>query len=491
LNPFKQLAGQTIIYGFSSIVPKFLNYILVPFHTILIFKQPAEYGIITELYAYVTFLNILLTYGMETGLFRFSQSEKDREKVFTTSFCSVLFTSLLFIVLSITYSDAIASWLDYGSHKEYILMFIFILGLDAISAIPFAGLRQKSRPVKFAAIKIGSVVVNIFFNFFFLWFCPRFSDHVWIKWFFDPSAGVYYVFLSNLIASAATLIFLIPEIFSYHFRFSRALLQRMLIYSLPLMFAGFAGNVNEAIDRVLLKKLLPDSVDAMAQLGIYGANIKIAVLMVLFIQMFRYAAEPFFFGQSGKENSRAVIAGVMKYFVLFCLVIFLGVNFFIDYIKFFVGEKYWDGLGVVPILLMANLALGVYYNLSIWFKLNNMTYYGVMIALVGATVSFLLNFLLIPEYGYLASAWTHLVSYLCMIVLTWYLGNKYYPVPYEVKTIFLYTALALGLYFLSRWMSIDGLLLKTLVHCILFFIFILIVLSKEGWFKKKSEIFKL
>ena len=464
MNPIRKLAGETAIYGLSSIVPKFLNYLLVPFHTIVAFQQPGQYGVITELYAYVTFLNILLTYGMETGFFRFSQSEQDKDKVFFTTFLSVFSTSLFFVLVTVFYSGEIAHWLDYGDYPEYVLMFGFILGLDAIAAVPFAGLRQQSRPIRFALIKIGNVLINVFFNLFFLWFCPRYSHIPWIQAFYRPEAGVAYVFLSNLLASAATLLFLLPEVFSYRFRFSGSLLKKLLVYALPLMLAGLAGNVNEAIDRVLLRRLLPEAVDPLAQMGIYGANLKIAVLMVLFIQMFRYAAEPFFFSQVQNKDSGLLIARVMKYFVLFCLFIFLGVTFFLDVLKYFVGPRYWEGLGVVPILLMANMALGIYYNLSIWYKINNMTYIGALIALVGASISILLNILYIPQYGYWASAWTHLISYFCMIVIAWYLGKRYYPIPYDILRITFYIAVAVGLYFISRWAAPPALWLKTLLN---------------------------
>ncbi|MDR2848602.1 MAG: lipopolysaccharide biosynthesis protein, partial [Bacteroidales bacterium] len=363
MGAIKKLAGQTMIYGLCSMVPRFLNYLLVPLHT-QVFRS-AAYGVNTEWYAYVTFFVILLTYGLETGFFRFSQ-HTDKNLVYGTTFLSIVATSALFIVGITVFSRPLSEWMNYADHREYLLWFGWILGLDALSAIPFARFRIDNRPLRFAFYKLTGVGINIFLNLFFLWFCPKHVDWEWVGKIYHPEIGVGYIFLSNLIASSATILLLLPEIFRTKIRFNFGLWKRIIAYSLPLMAAGLAGNINEAIDRVLLKYRLPESSLPMEQLGIYGANIKIAILMTLFIQMFRYAAEPFFFNNEKEKGSRQTIAEVMKYFVIFCLIIFLGVTCYIDVIKYFLrSQEYWVGLDIVPVMLLANMCLGVYFNLSI------------------------------------------------------------------------------------------------------------------------------
>ncbi|MDR1673504.1 MAG: oligosaccharide flippase family protein [Bacteroidales bacterium] len=481
-NSIKKLAGQTAIYGLCSMIPRFLNYLLVPLHT-KVFDAP-QYGVNTEWYAYVTFMVILLTYGLETGFFRFSQ-HTDKDKVYGTAFVSILATSVLFIGGVTLFSRPLSEWMHYAGHREYLLWFGWILGLDALSAIPFARFRLDNSPLRFAFYKMTSVSINIFFNLFFLWFCPRFADHAWVQAVYRPETGVGYIFLSNLIASAITILLLLPEIFRRKIIFDFGLWKRLIAYSLPLMAAGLAGNVNEAIDRVLLKYRLPESAQPMEQLGIYGANVKIAILMTLFIQMFRYAAEPFFFNNAKAQNSRRTIADVMTYFVLFCLLIFLCVTFYLDIIKYFLrNEVYWEGLGIVPVMLLANMCLGIYYNLSIWFKLSGQTWYGLLIASTGAAVSIAGNWLLIPLWGYHASAWMHLVCYVVMIAITWRLGAKYYPIPYNLKKIFCYTAIALCLYGLASIISIKNIPLNIVKNTVFFAMFAFLIERKEKFLKQ-------
>ncbi len=480
-NPIKKLAGQTAIYGLCSMVPRFLNYLLVPLHTGVFDK--AEYGVITELYAYVTFLVILLTYGMETGFFRFSQNV-DKNKVYGTTFISLLTTSLLFIVLVTVFADPLAAKMHYTDHPEYLVWFAWILGLDAISAIPFARFRLDERPLRFAFYKLSNVIINVLFNLFFLWFCPKHPDIGWIQKVYNPAVGVGYVFVANLIASVVTMILLLPEIFRYKVRFEFGLWKQIIVYSLPLMAAGLAGAINEVIDRVLLKYRLPDSANPMEQLGVYGANIKIAVLMTLFIQMFRYAAEPFFFNNAKEKDSRETIAVVMKYFIIFCLLIFLGVTFYLDIVRYFIDSKHWEGLGVVPVMLLAYMCLGIYYNLSIWFKLSNQTWYGLMIASVGAAISIAGNWFLVPVWGYHAAAWMHLVCYVVMIAITWWLGRRHYPIPYPVKRIAWYVVIALALYAMAYFTKMENMVLNLLKNTILFAIFAFYINRKENLLKQ-------
>jgi len=476
-KPIQKLAGQTLVYGLSTVIPRTIGYLMVIYHTRLFDR--AEYGVVTELYAYVTFLVVLLTYGMETGFFRFSQHKEKRDLVYGTAFLSLAATSALFVVLVTLFQHPIASVLEYGDHPEFILWFGIILGLDAMTAIPFARLRVSNRPVRFASYKLISVLVNVGATFFFYAFCPAFTHWAVIDWLYRPEIGVGYVFIANLIGSLTVLALLLPEIFRFRIRFDFGLWKEMLLYSLPLMVAGLAGNINEAFDRVALKHLIPKEDLPMEQLGVYGANAKLAVLMVLFTQMFRYAAEPFFFNNAKASDARETIAEIMKLFVISGLAIFLGVTLYLDLFKHFVRYIYWDGLAVVPVLLLANLGLGVYYNLTIGFKLNNMTHLGIRIAFVGAAVSIAGNLLFVPVAGYHASAWSHLVCYSVMGVMTWQITRKVYPIPYDWKNMAGYTLLALALYAVSRLSALEPVWLNLVKNTLLLGIFIVFALRKE------------
>jgi O-antigen/teichoic acid export membrane protein len=492
MHPLKRLVGQTAIYGLSSIIGRFLNYLLVPLYTTLFTTD--VYGVVTELYAYVVFLIIILTYGMETAFFRFAESEKDSRKVYSTSVIPLFTTSLLFIILVLFFVEPIADLLDYTSNKEYIVWFAFIIGIDAFTAVPFARLRQQNKAVRFATVKLINIGINIGLNLFFLLLCPflleKYPDSV-VNLFYSADIGVGYVFISNLIASIATLILLFSDIFKINFSVDFKLLKKLLAYSLPLMFAGLAGMVNETLDRILLKHLVvpPETIaDAhkyiMSQLGIYGANFKLAVLMTLFIQTFRYAAEPFFFSQAKEKNSKELYANVMKYFVIFGLLIFLGMTMYIDIVKFFIDSRYHSGVIIVPVLLMANLFLGLMFNLSIWYKLTNLTRFGMLISVFGAAITVSLNYLLIPQIGYLGCAWASFFSHLSMLLLSFYLGRKYFPINYEVKTILIYIGFAVLLFLTSRFLNFKSELLHYLINTLLIIIFIFFVLFKEGIYKK-------
>jgi O-antigen/teichoic acid export membrane protein len=488
LNPLKKLAGQTLVYGMGTIVPRLMNYfLLTPFYT-RVFMQ-GEYGTITELYAYMAFLLVLLTYGMETTYFRFAEKEPDPKKVFAASLFSVFLTSSLFFLLILIFAQPIAGAMHYADHKEYIIWFCLIVALDAFTAIPFAHLRQKNKALRFSMIKIINVLVNIALNFFFLWLAPRMlldNPDSWVKAIYDPDMGVGYAFISNLVSSIITLILLIPDIFGIRFRVDWALLRRMLVYTFPLLIVGVAGMVNEVADKIIFKYLLivPDGVlypetYAIGQLGIYGAAYKLSVLMTLFIQMFRYAAEPFFFAQVKETNAKQVYADVMKYFILFGLFLFLGVTLFVDVVKYFIGPRYWEGLYVLPIVLMANLLLGITYNLSIWYKLNDMTRFGAYIGLSGAAVTILLNVLLVPRFSYLGAAWGHLSAYVVMVILSFIWGQKYYRINYQMKRIGFYAIVALILFLVSYFQPITQKTISLGINFILMMIFLVIVFYKE------------
>jgi O-antigen/teichoic acid export membrane protein len=472
----------------GTIVPRLLNYfLLTPFYTRIFIT--GEYGVITELYAYMAFLLVFLTYGMETAFFRFAQKEPDAKKVFSTSVVSLFFTSVLFVFLVVIFDQPIATLIKYGDHPEYITMFSIIVALDAFTAIPFAYLRYKNKALRFSVIKIVNVLVNVGLNFFFLWLAPKMVAHdpdSWVLMVYDPSIGVGYAFIANLVSSGIMLLMLLPDIFSIKPILDKELLQRMLRYAFPLLIVGLAGMVNEVADKIIFKYLLivpPGEPDpeayAMGQLGIYGAAYKLSVLMTLFIQMFRYAAEPFFFAQKKEDNARQVYADVMKYFILFGLIIFLGVTLFADIVKYFIGPDYWEGLFILPIVLMANLLLGVTFNLSIWYKLNDMTRFGAYIALSGAAVTIIMNVLLVPRFSYLGSAFGHLSAYIIMVILSYYWGQKYYRIEYQLGRIGFYTVLTVALFVFGYYLPLESGILKLGINSALFLIFLIIVFYKE------------
>lgn len=488
MNPLKRLLGQTAIYGLSSIVGRLLNYLLVPLYTRVFL--PNEYGVVVELYAYVGFFNVILTYGMETSFFRFSEKYKDYLRVFSTAISSLFISTSVFLLIGLLLSGGIANYLQYQNNVEYIVWFVLIISLDTLAAIPFAKLRLQNKAIKFAVIKFINIGINILLNLFFLILCPlilKQNPDSFFNLIYSERVGVGYIFISNLIASAITLFLLIPEFKGFNFSFENTLLKEMLRYSWPLLIAGLAGMVNETLDRILLKAfiVIPDYVAdshkyIMGQIGIYGANYKISIFMTLFIQAFRYTAEPFFFSQMSKSDSKKIYADVMKFFVLFCLLVFLSINLFIDIVKLFIDSNYYSGLHIVPILLGANLFLGIIFNLSIWYKLTNRTKFGALIAIFGAIITIVLNIILIPYIGYTGSAVATLVCYFLMAVLSYILSKKYFPIPYNLKRIFGYSLLALILYFTDLMISIDILVLKYALKLTYISVFVLIAIRFEG-----------
>ncbi|MFC2089602.1 oligosaccharide flippase family protein [Bacteroidota bacterium] len=446
MNPIKQLFGQTAIYGMGIVLPRLLNYLLLtPFYTRIF--ATGEYGIITELYAYVVFLLVVLTYGMETGFFRFASERKDHKDIYTSVLLSVFTTSLLFVMLVLLFIKPVSSVLGYSSNPEYIKWLAIIVSIDAFTAIPFARIRLLNKPGKYAIIRIVEVLINIGLNVFFLFYCERHMEIEWIQKIYNPQIGAGYVLISNLAASSIKLILLLPDIFAvFRGYFNPALFRKILKYSYPLLIAGLAGTINEALDRVLLKHLLDPSENPMAQLGIYGANYKIAVLMTLYVQMFKYAAEPFFFSKSGQKDAKKLYADIMIFFVVPGLLIFLGVMLYMDYFILFIGSDFRGGAGIVPVILLANLVMGIFFNLSIWYKLTNKTLIGAALVLIGAGFTILINFLFIPKYGYVASAWAHLVCYTVMVILSYSISRKHYSIPYNVKKILMYISLTILLF---------------------------------------------
>jgi len=494
MQALKKLAGQTAIYGLSSIIGRFLNYLLVPLHVVQFTTD--QYGVITEMYAYVAFLVVLLTYGMETGFFRFANKEGNNPNhIFSTAITSVLLSSSLFILLAFKFNQGIANWLRYPNHSEYVSWFVLIVGLDAISSIPLARLRSLNKAKVFALVNLSNVAINIGLNLFFIAYCmPAYKAGVsnfFVDTFYNPEIGVGYVFISNLIASIFKFLILGPFMRIMNWRIDVDMLKKMLWYSIPLLFAGLAGIVNETLDRILLKRLLIDDLgplETLSQLGIYGACYKVSIIISLFIQAFRYAAEPFFFSYAKEQNSKQTYAKIMNYFVLVCCVIFLGVLLYIDFIKYFIpNQDYWVGLKVVPILLLANICLGIYYNQSIWYKMTDKTMYGAYIALGGALITVVLNLVLIPIYGYIGSAWATLICYLSMVLFSYVLGHRHYPIPYQVFRVLFYVGIALGIYFVSIQLNFDPGALKYAIHASFILGFVALAMFIEKPFKKLSQ----
>jgi O-antigen/teichoic acid export membrane protein len=442
-SPLAKLFGQTAMYGLPSIVGRLLNYLLVPLYT-AIFAKPADYGVLSDLYAYVAFLVVLLPLGMETAYFRFIQQQDDTERVFNSSFVPVVLVNALFFFLLYLTNPWIAKWMLYRDHTEYIILVGSIVCIDAIASLPLAKLRAENNAKRFMVIQMSSILLNIVLNLIFL------------LGYFDPSRpeeGIMFILIANLLASGLKLLLVYNIISKVKFIFDWVLIKQMLSYSWPLVIAGFAGIINETLDRVLLKQILynpdiPNSLEqATAQVGIYSACYKLAMLVTIFLQAYRYAAEPFFFSQLKNQDRNAVFVRTMNVFIAIVCLAFLFVSINLGVFKFFIRkEAYYVGLNVVPILLLANVCLGIYYNQSVWYKLSNQTKFGAYIALIGAGITIVVNVLFIPMYGYMASAWATLLAYLAQMIISFYLGKKYYPIPYDVRKFYLYVGSAVGIY---------------------------------------------
>lgn len=442
MSTLKKLAGQTAIYGGSTIIGRLLNYFLVPLYTSAF--TTSEYGSISILYSYVAFFMVFLLFGMETTFFRFVNKSEDKEKTFNQAFSIVLIVNAFVLIFLIAFSQSIANWLDHPEFKIYVIWFAFILVFDATSSLLMARLRFLDQPKRFAFIQLSNIGTNILLNLIFIFY------------FIEDGADfrIGYVFLANLIASLIKPILLYKDILQFTFTWDKVLAKTMILFAVPLVLAGFAGVVNEVIDRVLLSKMLaePNGLEyAESQVGIYSANYKLSILVTLFITAFRYAAEPFFFAQEKNENKDKVYSKVMTYFVIVVTLIFLVVSLNISLFKWFIpNENYWEGLRIVPILLLANVFLGIYYNQSIWYKLSDKTRFGAYIAAGGAALTIVLNLSLIPILGYLGSAIATFVVYFSMMVVSYYYGQKHYPIKYNLRKIGLYIVSALVLFAISK-----------------------------------------
>ncbi len=478
----KSLAKDTAIYGLSSILGRFLNWCFV-FLYINVLKTTAEYGIVTNLYAYMALLLILLTYGMETGFFRFAndKEEKNPTRVYTTGLISLATTSILFFALVWLFIKPVSQALGYPEHEDYIIMMALIIAVDAFTALPFAYLRYQRRPIRFASIKLLSIFLNIALNLFFILLCPwLYETHPgWISWFFNPDFLVGYILVSNVISSVTVLLILFPEIFRVHYRFDRQLLGRMLRYSFPLLILGIAGIMNQTFDKMFYPRLAIDRPDALSELGIYGAVYKIAIVMVMFTQAFRFAYEPFIFARNKDADNKKSYSEAMKYFIIFGLFIFLLVMFYIDLVRFFMPAIYCTGLRVVPIVMLAELFFGIFFNLSLWYKLTDRTHWGAWFSLGGFLITAAINIWGVPRFGYMACAWAAFVCYLSMMLVSYFIGQRLYPIRYDLKSALRYTLLSALLYIIAVSVPIDSLLLRLAFRTLLLGVFVAYLLRHD------------
>jgi len=481
MNEVRKLAGQTLIYGLGTIIPRFLNYaIMTPFYTRIFSDNTSAYGVITELYAWMVLLLVILTYGMETGFFRFSQKSQDPEKVYSTALISLLVTSVLFVLVVNIFITPVSALMKYENNHDYIRMFAGIVAIDAFSSIPFARLRRENKPLQFSVIKIVNVLVTIGIVIFLL----RIAPGIWEKstgWFrnaYNPDYKVGYVFLANLIGSGVTLALLLPVILKTKFRFDTGLWYRMVSYSYPLLLAGLSGSINDALDKIILRRMIGEA-DGLSVVGKYGAGYKIGVLMALFIQMFRFAAEPFFFERAKAADAKETYAYIMKYFIIIMLVVFIGINLYISLFQYIIDFNYREAIVVVPIISMGYLLYGIYINHSIWYKLNDLTIYAVYITFAGALITVLVNVIFIPAYGYMASAWAHIASYGAMIILSFIFAEKKYKVDYNMKQYIPYFLMATGMVAFAQYFSYPGLASELVINTVLIVSFIVYAQYKD------------
>lgn len=462
----KSLAKETAIYGVSSIVGRFLNYLLVPVYTIALPASSGGYGVVTNIYAWVALILVLLTCGMETGFFRFAnKGQDDPMRVYSTTLLSVSIGSLVFVALGLLFLEPIAGWLEYGEHPWYIGMMMIVVAMDAIQSIPFAYLRYKKRPIKFAALKLLFIFLNIALNLFY---------YVILE-----GNDVGYAFLFNLVCTSVVMVCVIPELRGFTYVLDKELLKRMLRYSLPLVILGVAGILNQVADKIIFPFVYPDEAEATIQLGIYGAASKIAMIMAMFTQAFRFAYEPFVFGKSKEKDSREMYAQAMKFFIIFTLLAFLAVMFYLDILRHVIGRDYWDGLRVVPIVMAAEIFMGIYFNLSFWYKLIDETRWGAYFSLTGCIILILMNIFLVPQYGYIACAWAGFTGYGVAMLLSYFVGQKKYPIQYDLKAIGMYVLLAAVLYVAAEYVSIDNIYLRMAYRTVLLLLFIAYVVKRD------------
>ena len=465
MNPLKKLFKQTFIYGLATVLPRVISFFLLPLYT-TVFENASGYGQYTNIYAWIAIFNVFLAYGMETTFFRFYNKNEDKKSVISTALISLLGTSLLFLFLALSIQDWLGAFTNIN--VEYIRFTTYILVLDALAIIPFALLRAKEKPLKYGTLKVANVAINLGFNVFFLLILPGMAkentEGFFSTW-YREGWEIQYIFISNIIASGVTLLFLFPTYFKVKFQFSIRLWKQMLKYAGPILVAGIAFTINEVLDKILLTELLPETI-AESEVGKYGACYKLALFMTLFGTAFRMGVEPFFFSHANKENPQKTYAQITNYFIILGSVILLAVVVFIDQLaKLLIRNSvYWEALDVVPIILLGSFCLGIYHNLSVWYKITDKTKYGAYISSIGAIATLAINFIFIPRIGYMASALATFVAYATMMTLSYLFGKKHYPIPYNMRKVAFYMGLSilfstLSFYVFNRNLIAGGTLL--------------------------------
>jgi O-antigen/teichoic acid export membrane protein len=470
MSILKKLAGESAIYGLNSILGRFIVFFLVSLHT-RAFSNPSEMAIIVKLFSIVTFLNVLYTYGMETAFFRYARSKDyDFRVVYNTSLGALFISSLLLSGICVVFAPAISFWLGGTQYSNLVVWFAVIMGLDAVVSIPFARLRLENKAKRFVAIRFCSYFLNIGLNYFWLYFAKTAYDSgqtSFLAQCYKPSIGVGYIVLANLLANLVYIPLLWPELWQkFHFKINKPLLGKMWHYGYPILILGLAGMVNQQIDRSMLDWLLPtnfyNAISTDAAIGIYGNCYKLAMIISLATQSFRFAADPFFFSKAEDKNAPALFARVTKWFTIVCCVLWLGISLNLDLIGLIIGKSYRSGLAIVPYIMFGNVLLGIYYNLAVWFKLTDKTLYGTYITLLGALINFCLNYLLIPKLGYMGCAYAFAISCLSMVVLCYLLGQKHFPIPYQTARIVSYVLLCFVFSNVSENLAINNPILNFL-----------------------------
>ena len=476
----KKLASDTAAYGVSSILARLINFLFG--FLIIKYISQAEFGTFTNFYAYAGFILVVLTHGMETAYFRFINKEESKENAFSTAFFSVVFVVSTFILLGYLFQQPIA---DYVKEPTlYVKFFVWMMAFDTLAAIPFASLRKQGRPIMFAALKVFNILLFIFFNIIFFMVLPMLHREL-------PFTKVSFIFIANIFASIITFLFLLKQFNQLKFKLDLSLYKKMLFYAMPIMLVGFAGMINEVLDRIIMTRLLPyDDITNKEQLGIYGFNYKFAMLVSMFLQAYRFAAEPLFFKHAEKSDSKQILATTMKYYTICVCVIFLSIVLFLPLIQYLFilyspkSAAYFVGADIIPILLMANICLGIYFNISTWYKITDKTYVGAIISIVGASITIVMNVILVPKIGYFGGAWATLACYVSMVIIGYATEQKYYPIPYNYKRILFYLFFALALFLVLKY-TILPLQLSLLINSFIAFAFLLLYVFSAYRLEKK------
>ena len=448
MSALKRFFKDTIIYGIAAVLPRVINFLLVRVHTDAL--PTNNYAENTNFYIWAALFSVLLTFGMETAFFRFYKAEEKKDSLISTAFISVFVSAILFIIIAFTFSGFFTQIFDFGGNPLQLKLLIGILALDTLAVIPFAYLRASNRPIRYTTIKLINVAIIVSINLLFLKFIPQFLNEgknipLFLNNLFNSTQIINFIFIANIIGSAISLILLLPYLLKFNWTFNTVLFKKMLSYSWPIAVAGIAYVINENLDKILIGKLIDK--DAM---GIYAACYKLAIFMNLYIMAFRLGAEPFFFNHADKKDAKETYAKILNYFIIIGALVFVGIVVFIDILKqLFINEAYWEAIIIVPIVLLANLFLGVYHNLAIWYKLTDKTRYAMLFSIVGAVITILMNVILIPVIGFIASAWATLLAYGSMMVLSYFIGKKHYPVPYNLKKSGSYLVASIVISFVS------------------------------------------